>query len=76
MFLLASNGKPKSLFQIIKCFYWLLFFLDDALSVGGRVFLFDHVFKENVSQEQVYNQAALPIVKVREGMKGTLELSI
>ena len=57
-------------------FLLVTFFLDDALSVGGRVFLFDHVFKENVSQEQVYNQAALPIVKVREGMKGTLELSI
>ena len=43
---------------------------DDALSVGGRVFLFDHVFKENVSQEAVYNKAALPIVKV--GMKEAL----
>jgi len=46
---------------------------DDALSVGGRVFLFDHVFKENVSQEQVYNQAALPIVKdVLSGYNGTI----
>ena len=43
----------------------VVFFLsDDALSVGGRVFLFDHVFKENVTQEQVYNNAALPIVRV------------
>jgi len=46
---------------------------DDALSVGGRVFLFDHVFKENVTQEQVYNKAALPIVKdVLSGYNGTI----
>jgi len=46
---------------------------DDALSVGGRVFLFDHVFKENVQQEAVYNQAALPIVKdVLSGYNGTI----
>ena len=47
--------------------YYFIALSDDALSVGGRVFLFDHVFKENVSQEAVYNKAALPIVKV--GMK-------
>jgi len=51
----------------------LKFPTDDSISIGGKVYSYDKVFKPNCTQEQVYNVAAKPIVKdVLSGYNGTI----
>jgi kinesin family protein 5 len=46
---------------------------EDCVSIGGKVYVFDKVFKPNASQEKVYNEAAKAIVKdVLGGYNGTI----
>ncbi|XP_062859015.1 kinesin-1 heavy chain isoform X2 [Trichomycterus rosablanca] len=46
---------------------------DDNVVVGGKPYVFDHVFPSNTTQEQVYNACAQKIVKdVLEGYNGTI----
>ncbi|ELU13065.1 hypothetical protein CAPTEDRAFT_174698, partial [Capitella teleta] len=46
---------------------------DESISIGGKVYIFDKVLKPNVTQEQVYNEVARPIVKdVLSGYNGTI----
>jgi len=46
---------------------------DNCVSIGGKVYLFDKVFKPNASQEKVYNEAAKSIVTdVLAGYNGTI----
>ncbi|XP_067138494.1 kinesin heavy chain-like [Centruroides vittatus] len=46
---------------------------EDCLSISGKVYMFDKVFKPNAYQEKVYNEAAKPIVKdVLMGYNGTI----
>ncbi|XP_038076442.1 kinesin heavy chain-like isoform X2 [Patiria miniata] len=46
---------------------------DDTVSMGGRVFVFDRVFRPISTQEEVYNKCAKAIVKdVLEGYNGTI----
>lgn len=51
----------------------LKFPTDDSISIGGKVYVYDKVFKANATQESVYNTAAKPIVKdVLSGYNGTI----
>jgi len=51
----------------------LKFPTDDSVSLGGKVYVFDKVFKPNATQELVYNTAAKPIVAdVLSGYNGTI----
>ncbi|XP_037921446.1 kinesin heavy chain [Hermetia illucens] len=46
---------------------------ENCISIGGKVYLFDKVFKPNASQEKVYNEAAKSIVSdVLAGYNGTI----
>ncbi|XP_022079909.1 kinesin heavy chain-like isoform X2 [Acanthaster planci] len=46
---------------------------EDTVSMGGRVFVFDRVFRPIATQEEVYNRCAKAIVKdVLEGYNGTI----
>ncbi|RWS17370.1 kinesin heavy chain-like protein [Dinothrombium tinctorium] len=46
---------------------------EDCVSIGGKIYMFDKVFKPNASQDKVYNEAAKPIVKdVLCGYNGTI----
>uniref|UniRef100_A0A4W3HXR3 Kinesin-like protein n=1 Tax=Callorhinchus milii TaxID=7868 RepID=A0A4W3HXR3_CALMI len=46
---------------------------EDTVLVGGKSYVFDHVFQPNSSQEQVYNACAKNIVKdVLDGYNGTI----
>lgn len=46
---------------------------DNCISIGGKVYLFDKVFKPNATQEKVYNEAAKSIVSdVLCGYNGTI----
>ncbi|KPI91429.1 Kinesin heavy chain [Papilio xuthus] len=46
---------------------------DNCISIGGKVYLFDKVFKPNATQEKVYNEAAKSIVSdVLAGYNGTI----
>ncbi|CAI4224691.1 unnamed protein product [Auanema sp. JU1783] len=46
---------------------------EDSISLGGKVFVFDKVFKPNTTQEQVYMGAAYHIVQdVLSGYNGTV----
>jgi len=46
---------------------------ENCISIGGKVYLFDKVFKPNASQEKVYNEAAKSIVSdVLCGYNGTI----
>nr|CAG4638948.1 EOG090X014G [Daphnia magna] len=46
---------------------------DQCINLGGKVYMFDKVFKPNASQEKVYNEAAKSIVKdVLMGYNGTI----
>ncbi|XP_067931316.1 kinesin heavy chain-like [Watersipora subatra] len=46
---------------------------DDTISVGGKVFMFDKVFKPTCTQEEVYSSGAKPIVgDVLSGYNGTI----
>ncbi|KHJ47228.1 kinesin heavy chain family protein [Trichuris suis] len=46
---------------------------DECVTVGGKVYVFDKVFRPNVTQEEVYHAAAYPIVKdVLSGYNGTI----
>ncbi|KAL9695974.1 hypothetical protein quinque_015259 [Culex quinquefasciatus] len=46
---------------------------ENCLSIGGKVYLFDKVFKPNATQEKVYNEAAKSIVSdVLAGYNGTI----
>jgi kinesin family protein 5 len=46
---------------------------EDCVSVGGKVYIYDKVFKPNATQEKVYNEAAQAIVKdVLMGYNGTI----
>ncbi|KAK2727831.1 hypothetical protein QYM36_008344 [Artemia franciscana] len=46
---------------------------DSCVSIGGKVYMFDKVFKPNATQEKVYNEAARSIVKdVLCGYNGTI----
>ncbi|RWS29850.1 kinesin heavy chain-like protein [Leptotrombidium deliense] len=46
---------------------------EDCISIGGKVYIFDKVFKPNASQDKVYSEAAKPIVKdVLGGYNGTI----
>ncbi|XP_063695925.1 kinesin heavy chain isoform X2 [Culicoides brevitarsis] len=46
---------------------------ENCLSIGGKVYLFDKVFKPNATQEKVYNEAARSIVAdVLAGYNGTI----
>uniref|UniRef100_A0A1A9ZYS3 Kinesin-like protein n=1 Tax=Glossina pallidipes TaxID=7398 RepID=A0A1A9ZYS3_GLOPL len=46
---------------------------ENCLSIAGKVYLFDKVFKPNASQEKVYNEAAKSIVTdVLAGYNGTI----
>lgn len=46
---------------------------EDALSIAGKVYMFDKVFKPNATQDKVYNESAKPIVKdVLGGYNGTI----
>lgn len=46
---------------------------ENCLSIGGKVYLFDKVFKPNASQEKVYSEAAKSIVSdVLAGYNGTI----
>lgn len=51
----------------------LKFPTDDSVSLGGKVYVYDKVFKPNATQELVYNTAAKPIVAdVLSGYNGTI----
>ncbi|XP_064613809.1 kinesin heavy chain-like [Liolophura sinensis] len=51
----------------------LKFPTEDSISIGGKVFVFDKVYKPTVTQEYVYNIAAKPIVAdVLSGYNGTI----
>lgn len=46
---------------------------EECISIGGKVYVFDKVFKPNASQEKVYVEAAKAIVKdVLNGYNGTI----
>ncbi|XP_008198521.1 kinesin heavy chain [Tribolium castaneum] len=46
---------------------------DNCISIAGKVYLFDKVFKPNATQEKVYNEAAKSIVSdVLAGYNGTI----
>lgn len=46
---------------------------ENCISIAGKVYLFDKVFKPNASQEKVYNEAAKSIVSdVLAGYNGTI----
>uniref|UniRef100_A0A0K8TN52 Kinesin-like protein n=1 Tax=Tabanus bromius TaxID=304241 RepID=A0A0K8TN52_TABBR len=46
---------------------------ENCISISGKVYLFDKVFKPNASQEKVYNEAAKSIVSdVLAGYNGTI----
>ncbi|KAI5109090.1 kinesin heavy chain isoform X2 [Silurus meridionalis] len=46
---------------------------DDTIIMGGKSFVFDRVFPNNTTQEQVYNSCAKQIVKdVLDGYNGTI----
>ncbi|KAK6053462.1 hypothetical protein COOONC_09033, partial [Cooperia oncophora] len=46
---------------------------EDTISIGGKVFVYDKVFKPNTTQEQVYMGAAYHIVQdVLSGYNGTV----
>ncbi|KAF7278747.1 kinesin heavy chain [Rhynchophorus ferrugineus] len=46
---------------------------ENCISIGGKVYLFDKVFKPNATQEKVYNEAAKSIVSdVLAGYNGTI----
>jgi len=46
---------------------------EDSVSIGGKIYVYDKVFKPNCTQEQVYDQVARPIVKdVLSGFNGTI----
>lgn len=46
---------------------------ENCISIGGKVYLFDKVFKPNATQEKVYNEAAKSIVAdVLAGYNGTI----
>ncbi|XP_055305257.1 kinesin heavy chain [Sitodiplosis mosellana] len=46
---------------------------ENCLTIGGKVYLFDKVFKPNANQEKVYNEAAKSIVSdVLAGYNGTI----
>ncbi|EFN77765.1 Kinesin heavy chain [Harpegnathos saltator] len=46
---------------------------DNCISIGGKVYLFDKVFKPNATQDKVYNEAAKSIVTdVLAGYNGTI----
>ncbi|XP_077284514.1 kinesin heavy chain isoform X3 [Arctopsyche grandis] len=46
---------------------------DNCISIGGKVYLFDKVFKPNATQEKVYGEAAKTIVSdVLAGYNGTI----
>lgn len=46
---------------------------ENCISIGGKVYLFDKVFKPNATQEKVYNEAAKSIVSdVLCGYNGTI----
>lgn len=46
---------------------------ENCISIGGKVYLFDKVFKPNATQEKVYNEAAKSIVTdVLAGYNGTI----
>lgn len=46
---------------------------ENCISIGGKVFLFDKVFKPNATQDKVYNEAAKSIVSdVLAGYNGTI----
>ena len=46
---------------------------DQCINLGGKVYKFDKVFKPNVSQEKVYDEAAKSVVKdVLMGYNGTI----
>lgn len=46
---------------------------EDCISIGGKVYMYDKVFKPNATQEKVYNEAAKAIVKdVLMGYNGTI----
>nr|AAQ97206.1 chimeric kinesin [synthetic construct] len=46
---------------------------ENCISIAGKVYLFDKVFKPNASQEKVYNEAAKSIVTdVLAGYNGTI----
>ncbi|XP_033116058.1 kinesin heavy chain-like isoform X3 [Anneissia japonica] len=46
---------------------------DGELILGGKNYMYDHVFKPNVTQQEVYEKAASAIVKdVLEGYNGTI----
>ncbi|XP_072041922.1 kinesin heavy chain-like isoform X2 [Amphiura filiformis] len=49
------------------------FVSDEQVQLGGKLFVFDKVFRPNTTQEQVYNNCAKAIVKdVLEGYNGTI----
>jgi len=51
----------------------LKFPTDDSISIGGKVYVYDKIFKPNVTQEYVYNTVAKPIVAdVLGGYNGTI----
>ncbi|ESO07775.1 hypothetical protein HELRODRAFT_75911 [Helobdella robusta] len=51
----------------------LKFPTDDSINLAGKVYAFDKVFKSNVTQDQVYQTTAKPIVKdVLSGYNGTI----
>jgi len=46
---------------------------DQCINLGGKVYMFDKIFKPNATQEKVYNEAAKSIVKdVLMGYNGTI----
>ncbi|KAI7685439.1 Kinesin heavy chain [Sarcoptes scabiei] len=46
---------------------------EEGLTIGGKTYVFDKVFKPNATQEKVYNEAAKAIVKdVLGGYNGTI----
>ncbi|KAL7297846.1 hypothetical protein TKK_0008877 [Trichogramma kaykai] len=46
---------------------------ENCISIGGKVYLFDKVFKPNATQDKVYNEAAKSIVSdVLAGYNGTI----
>uniref|UniRef100_A0A915K652 Kinesin-like protein n=1 Tax=Romanomermis culicivorax TaxID=13658 RepID=A0A915K652_ROMCU len=46
---------------------------EDSVNVGGKVYIFDKIFKPSVHQEEVYMAAAYPVVKdVLSGYNGTI----
>lgn len=42
---------------------------ENCIAIGGKVYVFDKVFKPNATQEKVYDDAAKSIVKGRENIR-------